>query len=179
MPITLDLNELIEYTDWQRGKWQAWFQRHGDRVLDLGAGPQGDGRFESVGDLMRHIFAAEKRYVERLSSLPLTDTAALPKHSVEALFQLGQQTRRELRDFIETFPPNDWNVPQHYQILSYSITATPRKIVTHILMHEIRHWAQIGTLLRLNGLTGEFHDFLFSPAMDTASGPEQESLPRP
>lgn len=32
-------------------------------------------------------------------------------------------------------------------------------------MHEIRHWAQIGTLFRLNGLTGEVHDFLFSPVL--------------
>jgi len=32
-------------------------------------------------------------------------------------------------------------------------------------MHEIRHWAQIGTLLRLTGLKGEFHDFLFSPVL--------------
>ena len=51
------------------------------------------------------------------------------------------------------------------KILTYSISATPKKIVTHVLMHEIRHWAQIGTLLRLQGLVGEFHDFLFSPAM--------------
>jgi len=32
-------------------------------------------------------------------------------------------------------------------------------------MHEIRHWAQIATLLRLQGLTDEFHDFLFSPVL--------------
>jgi len=32
-------------------------------------------------------------------------------------------------------------------------------------LHEIRHWAQIGTLFRLNGLTIEFHDFLFSPVL--------------
>jgi len=30
-----------------------------------------------------------------------------------------------------------------------------------VLMHEIRHWAQIATLLR----TDEFHDFLFSPVL--------------
>jgi len=32
-------------------------------------------------------------------------------------------------------------------------------------MHEIRHWAQIGTLFRLNGLAGEVHDFSFSPVL--------------
>jgi len=45
------------------------------------------------------------------------------------------------------------------------LTATPRKIVVHILLHQIRRWAQIATLLRLNGLVDDFHDFLFSPVM--------------
>jgi uncharacterized damage-inducible protein DinB len=45
------------------------------------------------------------------------------------------------------------------------LKATPKKIVTHVLLHEIRHWAQIATLLRLTGVTDDFHDFLFSPAM--------------
>jgi uncharacterized damage-inducible protein DinB len=32
-------------------------------------------------------------------------------------------------------------------------------------MHEIRHWAQIATILRLNGLVPGLSDFLLSPAM--------------
>ena len=43
----------------------------------------------------------------------------------------------------------------------------------HILLHEIRHWAQIATLLRVSGLTGEFHDFLFSPIMGSGFTREQ------
>jgi uncharacterized damage-inducible protein DinB len=46
-------------------------------------------------------------------------------------------------------------------------------IIVHVLVHEIRHWAQIATLLRLNGVTGEFHDFLFSSAMGGEPKPEQ------
>jgi uncharacterized damage-inducible protein DinB len=63
------------------------------------------------------------------------------------------------------FPAKDWDVPQEFSLMNNSLRATPRKIVVHVLIHEIRHWAQIGTLLRLNGLTGEFHDFLFSPVL--------------
>jgi hypothetical protein len=33
------------------------------------------------------------------------------------------------------------------------LTVTPRKIVVNVLLHETRHWAQIATLLRFNGLT--------------------------
>jgi hypothetical protein len=32
-------------------------------------------------------------------------------------------------------------------------------------VHEIRHWAQIATLLRLNGVVHELHDFLACPVM--------------
>jgi uncharacterized damage-inducible protein DinB len=48
-------------------------------------------------------------------------------------------------------------------ILTYTVTATPKKIVMHVLMHEIRHWAQIATICRLNGLVTEWADLLASP----------------
>jgi uncharacterized damage-inducible protein DinB len=171
--VSLSLDDLIEYTDWERRKWRDRLQRHGERVLEISAGPDGDGRFESVGDLIRHIFSAEKRYVERLSGQPLTDTASISKNSIEALFIFSQQSRKELKELLENFPAQEWDATKEYKILDYSIAASPKKIVTHILMHEIRHWAQIGTLLRLNGLKGEFHDFLFSPAMGGGFAREQ------
>src|SRR5713226_7739809 len=164
MPVSLSLNDLIDYTDWERQKWYEWLRQHGEQVLKITAGPHGDGRFETVGEVVRHIFSAEKRYVERLSGRALTDTATIP-NNVEALFQFGQQSRKELKEFVEKFPTPEWDVPQDFKILNSFLRATPRKIVVHVVMHEIRHWAQIATLFRLNGLTGEFHDFLFSPVI--------------
>jgi uncharacterized damage-inducible protein DinB len=46
--------------------------------------------------------------------------------------------------------------------MNNSLKATPRKLVAHVLIHEIRHWAQIATLCRFAGLRG---DFLFSPVL--------------
>jgi uncharacterized damage-inducible protein DinB len=74
-----------------------------------------------------------------------------------------------LKEFVRTFPAEEWDAPQEFTILNNSLTATPRKIVLHVLMHEIRHWAQIGTLLRLNGHKVEFHDLLFSPVLGGGS----------
>jgi hypothetical protein len=45
------------------------------------------------------------------------------------------------------------------------LKATPRTIIIHVRTHEIRHWAQIVTVLRLNGSKGDFHDFIFSPVL--------------
>jgi uncharacterized damage-inducible protein DinB len=118
--------------------------------------------------LVRHIFSAEKRYVKRLSGRSLTDTASIPNDNIEELFQFGRQSRNEFAELVETFPAQEWDTPKDFKILNFSVRTTPRKIVVHVLMHEIRHWAQIGTMLRLNGLKGDFHDFLFSPAMGVA-----------
>ncbi len=165
MLVHLNLSDLLDYTDWERQKWHAWFLQHGADVLKISAGPHGDGRFGAVGELVRHIFSAEQRYVKRLSGRSLTDPASISTDNIDALFQFGRQSRNDLRAFIETFPSHSWDIPQDFTILKYFLKATPRKIVVHILMHEIRHWAQIATLLRLHGLTDEFHDLLFSPVL--------------
>jgi len=170
MPIHLHVEELLEYTEWERQKWCDWLQQHGSQVLEHGIGPHGDGRFDTVGSLIRHIFSAEKRYAERLSDGPLTDTADIPTHDLDALFQFGRQSRKELRELLKTFPAEDWDVPRDFLILKYAVRATPKKIVMHVLIHEIRHWAQIATLLRLNGMVGEFHDFLGSPVLGGGFG---------
>ena len=162
--LSLSLNDLIEYTDWERQKRYEWMRQQGDQVLKVSAGAHGD-RFETVGDLVKHIFSAEKRYVERLAGRPMTDTASVPNDNIEALFQFGRESRKGLSEFVEAFPADKWDVPQEQNLVVAVIVVTPRKSVTHVLLHEIRHWAQIGALLRMAGHKGDFHDFLFCPAM--------------
>lgn len=165
MPIHITLDDLLTYTTWQRESWLAQLRKHAEQVLKISAGPHGDGRFQTLGDLVRHIFSAEKRYVDRLSGRPLTDPSSIPNDNLEALFHFGQQSRRDLEQLIGDFPAQEWDAVKEFKIVEHVIRVTPRKIITHVLLHEIRHWAQIGTLLRLNGYAVELHDFLFSPAM--------------
>jgi tRNA(Leu) C34 or U34 (ribose-2'-O)-methylase TrmL len=73
MSAGLSLTEFIEYADWERAKWHDWLRQHGDDVLATSAGPHGDGRFQTIGDVVRHIFSAEKRYIDpsRTDRLPI------------------------------------------------------------------------------------------------------------
>lgn len=158
----LSFGDLMAYTAWQRGKWHAWFLKHPD-ALRVTAGPNGDGRFGSIGDLVKHIFGAELRYVQRLTGEPLSDLASLPSDDVETLFAQGAEGRRRMERLVAEWPDAEWDVPRQFHILTYHVTTTPRKIVGHTLLHEVRHWAQIATLCRLNGLTSEPHDFIASP----------------
>jgi len=162
MSLGLSFDDLMQYTAWQRGRWLAWFRNHPD-ALKLSVGPNGDGRFTTVGDLVKHIVSAEKRYVQRLAGEPLSDLATLASDDAGALFSAGDESRRELALLIKRFPEQEWDTPRTFKILSFQVVTTPKKIVAHVLIHEIRHWAQIATICRVNGLPGEFHDFLASP----------------
>ncbi len=175
MPFAPLMDDLLEYTAWQRRQWLDWLRQHDAAVLKTGAGAGGDGRFESAGDWIKHIFSAEKRYVERMLDRPLTDPAAIPSNNLEELFQFGERSRRELKEFVEALPAAQWDAPMELTLMGNSLTATPKKIVTHVLLHEIRHWAQIATLLRLSGYKVDLHDFIFSPVM----GGELRRAPRP
>jgi uncharacterized damage-inducible protein DinB len=163
----LNYDHLLEYTDWQRESWQAWFKRQGAGALDVSVGPHGDGRFNTVGEVVRHIFSAEKRYVERMSDLPFTDTTLVPVHDIDALFAFGRDSRAALRSFVVTLPADQLDVARELTIVDTTRRLTPRKILAHVVLHEIRHWAQIATLLRLQGMNVDFHDFLRSPVMSS------------
>lgn len=175
MSVQVGLDVLLAYTAWERGQWHAWFQQHGAAALATTVGPHTDGRFDSVGSLVRHIFSAETRYIDRLTGRPVTDTSSVPSDDVEALFALGLRSRDGLRAFCNAFPSTALDVPRELHLGSQRFVATPRKILLHVLVHEIKHWAQVATLLRLQGLTSGFHDVLFSPVL----GPGQEGGERP
>jgi uncharacterized damage-inducible protein DinB len=166
--LQVNLTDFLDYTEWQRDRWQAVLREQGAGALTASAGPHGDGRFEAVGDLIRHIFSAERRYVERLEGRPLTDTSTLASDDLDALFTFGRESRRELRRLLETFPPEQLEVPREFLLMNARVVATPRKILVHVVLHEIRHWAQIATLLRLRGASGGLQDFLFSPVLGGA-----------
>ena len=171
----IDGNVLIGYTDWERQEWHGWLGQHRE-ALRTSTGPHGDN--QTVGEVVKHIFSAEKRYIERLSDQPLTDTASIPNDNLEALFGFGQHSRQALKNFIETFPAPRWDILKDFEFVGWSLKATPKKIIIHVLTHEIRHWAQIATVLRLNGFKGDFHDFIFSPVLGGEFRSEQAKASR-
>jgi uncharacterized damage-inducible protein DinB len=168
MPFLFDLDDLLEYSDWDRAQWRAWFLEQGPKALSTSLGPNADGRFRDIGELVRHIFSAEKRYVERSLKAPLTDTSTIPANDVSALFALGQESRRALRQLLATFPEAEWEAPREMQFGKQSWVVTPRVMIIQAVTHELRHWAQIATLLRSAGYKLGMHDFIANPALSGA-----------
>ena len=101
MSVGLSLIELMEFTEWERNKWYDWLQERRDTVLAISTGPNGD-RFPNVGELVKHIFVAEKHHVDRLSNRPITDTGSVSSDNVERLFQFGWRSRKDLREFVRS-----------------------------------------------------------------------------
>jgi uncharacterized damage-inducible protein DinB len=165
MSLALDVRDLVGYTTWQRSFWRTWFDRTGPAPLTVTTGDHGDGRFTTIGGLIRHIFSSELRYAERIAGVPLTDTTVVAIDDPNALFLLAAVGRASFMGVIETLSASEWTEPLEFPLLSSTVRSTPRKIVLHVLTHEIRHWAQVATLLRLQGWVAERQDLLFSPVL--------------
>lgn len=163
MSLMLDIRDLVGYTTWQRAIWRAWFDRTGPAPLAVTTGDHGDGRFTTVGGLIRHVFSSELRYAQRIAGVPLTDTTTVAIDDPTALFLLAAVGRASFMGVIEALQTGEWTEPFEFPLLNATVRSTPRKVVLHVLTHEIRHWAQVATLLRLEGWVGERQDLLFSP----------------
>ena len=165
-----EIDYLLDYTEWDRQQWEAWFRSEARDTLLLDLGANADGRIANVGELVRHIFSAEQRYVDRIQELPLTDTSTVPANDVDRLFDFGRQSRQRLRQLVDSFPAERWDVPQEYQLGPNKRLITPKTMLVQSVTHEIRHWAQLATLLRLTGRRTGVHDFLLSGVLERNLG---------
>jgi hypothetical protein len=103
MPLKFSLDDLLAYTEWERGQWLTWFRANGGQTLAVDLGPNNTGRFGNVGELIRHMFSAETRYVERCLKRPLTDATTVPADDVEALFAFGEASGAPFANCLRRF----------------------------------------------------------------------------
>jgi uncharacterized damage-inducible protein DinB len=161
----LSFRELLDYTAGEAARWHAWFRAQPVSVLAL---PALTGREATVGALVRHIFLVERRYVDRLLGDTPTPYESVPADDVEALFAAGRDARERLERWLATATQEDLAARLEFQtITAGTLSASARKIVAHALLHGVRHWAQLATLLRQQGYATDWmHDLLMSDALD-------------
>ncbi len=169
MAFAFTIDDLLDYSDWERTQWHEWLRAQSSAPLAVDLGPNNEGRIRTIGELVRHIFSAEKRYVERCLKAPLTDTSTIPADNIEALFAFGNESRRALRDLLASFPGAEWNAPREMSFGTHTRIVTARKMILQAVTHELRHWAQIAAFLRQAGYKPGFHDLIASPLFDTSA----------
>jgi uncharacterized damage-inducible protein DinB len=163
MSLDLSFDELLRYTSDEREKWRRWFQAHPEA---MDAPLQPGGRFPTVGKLIDHIFLVERRHLQRLTGDPPAESTGLTGNNAPPLFDYGASVRRELEQLAGLIDEDDANQPRTIVVREQTFSVTPRKLMFHILLHELRHWAQVALAVRLAGLEppGE-HDLFFSRAL--------------
>ena len=163
MSTAVDLQHLLAYTDHERTKWKAWLAA--DPSARLAIPFQNGARFPTVGSLLNHMFWVEERHLSRLESHPLPDTEGASANDLNALYEYGDRVRAKLRHWVTEVDDKRFSEPITFSLRGAPpITVLRRKLAAHILLHEIRHFAQIAYAVRVAGHEppGE-HDYFFAP----------------
>jgi uncharacterized damage-inducible protein DinB len=162
--LTLSYAELLRYTNDERDKWRRWFAAT-PVAIDTPVQPPG-GQLPTVGRLIDHIFLVERRHLQRLTGEALSDATGLSANNAPPLFDYGASVRRELEHYVETLDDDSADYVRTIHVRDRDWEMTPRKLLFHILLHELRHWAQIALAVRLAGFEppGD-HDLFYSRAL--------------
>lgn len=159
---SVELGVLAAYVDGETERWREWFEGAPVEVLDLPLGTGADG---TVRTLVKHIFAVELRYAQRLAGEAVSGYEQLPDRTVAELWSIHWMAV-SLRDrFLRDATPEalDRVLVSDTRKLG-RIESRAHVVVMHTLIHGIRHWAQIAAVLRQHGHGGLWeHDWLLSP----------------
>ena len=111
---------------------------------------------QSVGELLQHIVAVELRYAERLSGLAETPYETVGFDSVETIYA-AHDTAVALLQKLDVQEESFWEEWIEFSTRRGGmLRSTRRTIFVHLLMHSIRHYAQLATLLRQRGIAPDW-----------------------
>ena len=151
---------LLELTSTEHHRWHDWFVER----PKAWAVPFATGRMATIGGVVLHIFAVEQRYAQRLQDQEVTPWEGFRQTSIEDVFELGDNARAQLIDFLTSAPESELDRELTFQTLTAgTVTASKHKIASNIFLHGIRHWGQIATVLRQQGFSEQWsHDLLLT-----------------
>jgi uncharacterized damage-inducible protein DinB len=158
---SLTADELLQWNDTTATNWRALLEQHPE-ALAIPCDVRGSA---NVADLLQHIFAAELRYAQQLHGEPISDYADIPKSTIADLYQTHDLAMAKYRALISD-SSYLWNEETSFITRSAGTLIAPRRaIMFHALLHAIRHYAQLATLLRHAGIAPNWQmDFLFMSA---------------
>ena len=164
MSITAGLPELLAYSDHERAKWRAWVEADPSRLaLPFQAG----ARFATIGSVLDHIFLIERRHLSRMEGATPPDSTGVAVGDVKGLFEYGDLVRADFRRFVTDLDDASASKPFTFTIPTGPMTMSRRKLATNVVLHEVRHLAQVALAARAAGVESPGdHDLLFFPSYD-------------
>ncbi len=164
MPLTIDVTDLLRWSDATAAHWRDLLRAH-PAVLNLPCDIRNSG---DVAHFLQHIVAVELRYAQRLASEPESPYEAVPFSTPDEIFATHDQAFAKLNAVLADEGYN-WSQEFDFQTITMGrLRATRRDILLHLLLHSMRHYAQLATLVRAAGIKpGWPMDFLFLNAVPT------------
>jgi uncharacterized damage-inducible protein DinB len=143
----LTAGELFAWLEKTSTNWHKLLEAHPEIL----ATPCDVAGVTSVAALLQHIVAVELRYAERLAGLPATDYAAIGYESAQAIYEVHGRAAELFQGQLEA--QVDWDEKIEFVTRSMGTMRASRKTVLfHALLHSIRHYAQLATLVRQHGV---------------------------
>ena len=160
-PTALSAEELLAWNDITAQRWHA-FLATTPAALES---PCDIHDARTVAHFLQHIVAAQLRHAQRLAGLPIADYASVPCATANEFLAAHQRFVALLRPLLAD-PAIDWNQEMEFNTLTAGRRrATRRTLLFHAMLHGIRHYAQLATLLRQAGFAPKISgDYLLMAA---------------
>ena len=161
-PMTLlTAEELLAWLETTSTNWRALATTHPD-LLALPCDIYGT---QTVAHLLQHITVVELRYAQRILGLPESAYEDISTESIATIYTAHDRAAALYRQALAT-PGLDWETPIEFKTRSVGVLlASSRTILIHAVMHSIRHYAQLATLVRQHGIKPTWSmDYLFMGA---------------
>jgi uncharacterized damage-inducible protein DinB len=153
--------ELLAWVDRTSQGWQELVAKHPETL----SFPCDVRETKSVAEFLQHIVAVELRYAERLHGRTETPYEQIGMDSGEVIFATHDTA---MRLYLDLLADNDfaWDEEIDFQTRSAGLLrASRRTVLIHAMMHSIRHYAQLATLVRQHGVKPDWAmDYLFMGA---------------
>jgi uncharacterized damage-inducible protein DinB len=157
------LEELLADYDLTAAKWKEFFAAN-PAAAEV---PTDIARSGTIGALVWHIYAASVRLSQRLLGEPTSDFASVAAKDIAGAWEMQVFATAKLRGFLEGADDAALDEMLRFEIRTMGeLTASRRKVCLHVFVHAMRHWAQIGPLVRQNGFPVAWpQDILLSAAI--------------
>lgn len=159
MSVPVEFNRLMDYLAYERGRWKTWFEADPSR-LQLPFQP--GGRFPTLNSLVDHIFWVERRHLSRLQGAPLPEHTGVAEGDIAGLFAYADSAHADLRNYVASLTDAQATEVMTFNIPIGPMSMTRGDLALHILLHEVRHFAQLAYTARAAGIEppGQ-HDYLY------------------
>jgi len=143
----LSAEEMMAWLETTSAKWKALIEAN-PQILAMPCDVMG---VKTAAGLLQHIVAVELRYAEQLSGEPQTEYAEIPFDSAEAIYATHQRAAGMVRKLLASGV--DWE--EEFEFMTRSMgrmRGTRKTVLFHSMLHAIRHYAQLATLVRQHGV---------------------------